>query len=130
MALIPIGLNTLAWIIIVITVIKLVTISIKPKSWLKVVEKVYGNPMISTIVMVVLAYLTLNILLDAGITYVQILATTLFVVFLMGLSAITYSNEILAMSRKLLKSKNILKKAWLPILVWILLFVLAIREML
>ena len=130
MALIPIGLNTLAWVIIIISVIKLITIAIKPTAWLKVTEKIYGNSLVSTIVFAILAYLTLDILLDAGITYVQIVATTLFIVFLMGISFAAYSNEMLAMSRKALKSKNIWKKAWFPTLIWVVLFVLAIREML
>ena len=130
MALIPIGLNTLVWIIIIITVIKLTTIAIKPKAWIKVTEKIYGNSMISMIVFAVLAYLTLDILLSAGITYVQILATTLFVVFLIGLSFSAYSNEFLPLARKILKDKHIWRKAWFPILIWVILFVLAIREML
>ena len=130
MALIPIGLNTLVWIIIAITAIKLVTIAIKPTAWLKVTDTIYGNSLVSTIVFAILAYLTLDILLDAGITYVQIVATTLFIVFLIGISFDAYSNEMLAMSRKLLKDKNIWKKAWFPVLIWVILFVLAIREIL
>jgi len=49
-ALIPIGLNGLVWVLIIITVIKLIVIAINPKSSVGVTEKIYGNSIVSTIV--------------------------------------------------------------------------------
>ena len=76
-----------------------------------------------------MAFLSLDILRDAGITYVQILAVTVFLMFIIGLSFAPFGKEYGKLADKLLKKQNILKKAWLPILVWALLFILALTEM-
>jgi len=126
---IALSLETLAWIIIVLFAVKMLVLLIKPSGWLSIVEKIYALPVITVIVEVVLAYIVLTSLLALGITYVEILAVSLLVTLLMGLSLAVYSNEMIALGKKLLQSKSFWKKAWLPVLIWVFLVVMALNEM-
>ena len=124
-----VSLDVLAWVIIVLFAVKILCLLIKPSSWLSVVNKVYAMPVITVIVELILAYIVLASLLAAGITYIEILAVTLLVTLLMGLSFAVYSNQVMAFGKTLLKDKTFWKKAWLPVLIWVALVVLALNEM-
>ena len=129
MAILPISLETLSWVFIVILAVKLSVLLIKPKSWLDLVDKIYINPIVTMIVYAILAYLTLDILISSGITYVQIFAVTVFIVFLMGMSITIYWKDMSKLADKLLKNKHFWRKAWFPALIWVLLAVLTLNEM-
>lgn len=123
------SVEILAWIVAVVIVVKFLVIFVKPKTWASVIDFVYAKPWLLTIVSLILAYLVLQSLLDSGITIVQIFAVLLFLSLLAASTASVYSKDVTALGKKLLKDRNILKKAWLPILVWIALTVWAIAEL-
>jgi hypothetical protein len=127
MAIVPISLQTLALILIVITIIKLVVILVKPKAWAGITKGILNKPIITMIVGLVLAYLSLDILREAGISYVQILAVMFFLAMLMIMSYASYAREFLSLTNKVLR-KGVLKRSWLPLLVWLALIVLALNE--
>ena len=127
MAIVPISLQTLALILIVITIIKLVVILVKPKAWAGITKGILNKPIITMIVGLILAYLSLDILREAGISYVQILAVMFFLAMLMIMSYASYAKEFLSLTNKVLK-KGVLKRSWLPLLVWLALIVLSLNE--
>jgi hypothetical protein len=116
----PIEIMTL--IIAVFAAIKILVILINPKSWMNVVKTVYGNPILTTIISLVLAVVVLNYLL-VELTIVQIFAVMLFLSLLMVIGIAAYSKDILQLASKLLENREVLKKAWLAIIVWVILIV-------
>jgi len=119
----------IAWVVVILSVIKLLTILIKPSAWMGVVEFVYGKPWLTTIVALVLGYVTLMTLLDSGITIVQIFGVMLFFMFVMVLTFAAYSKDAVALGKKWLKQNNILKKAWVALIVWVVLLIWVIMEL-
>jgi len=117
----------MAAIIAIIVLIKLIVILIKPSAWMEVVDAVYKWPIVTVIVSLILAYYTLTLLLEE-ITIIQIFASMLFLMFLMTLSMVIYKKEIVTLGKKMLK-KDILKRAWLAIIVWLVLCVWVLKEL-
>ncbi len=124
-----ISVQTLALIVIVISAIKILVLLIKPKAWIDFAGSLYKMPAVSMAVFAVLAYLVLSVLMNAGITYTQIFAVTLFVVLLSGLTLSIYAKDFMGLAHKLVKDRNFWNKAWFPTLVWVALAVLALNEM-
>ncbi len=123
-------IEVMALIVVVAAAIKILVILVKPKAWVGIVKKIWVNSALVGIVSLVLAAVVLYYLMQAGITIVQIFAVMLFIALLAAVSAAVYSKEIMGLAQKLLKDKNILKKAWLAILVWIILIIWALKELL
>lgn len=121
-------IETMALLVALLAAIKLVVILINPKTWLGVVKKIYVNPILTTLVALVLAIVTLNYLLKE-LTLVQIFAAMLFFMFLMLLGFAAYSEDMLVFADKLLKNKTTIKKAWLAILVWIILIIWVLKAL-
>jgi len=112
----------LATILLVVSAIKILVILIKPKAWGKVVKVVYGKPMLTMILSLILAVIVLNYLL-AEVTIVQIFAVMVFVALLAAMSLSVYAKEIIPTAVKMLNEKNFMRKAWLPIIVWVILLI-------
>jgi len=122
----PIGI--IALILIIVSAIKIVVILVNPKSWADVVKKIWANPMVMSIVSLILAVIVLYYLIQSGLTIVQILAVTAFVGLLMAVGIGIYANEVISMATKMLK-KGILKKAWFYTLLWVALIVWGAYEL-
>ena len=116
----PFGtLETLAAILIVVSVVKLVVIFISPGSWLNFAKKIYAKPTQISVIFLILAAIVLYYLLNAGVTIVEILAIMLFVALLIGVGMAKYANVML----KNIDSKTVLKEQWLYVLIWIILLI-------
>jgi hypothetical protein len=124
-----ISLELLAWIVIALSLIKIVVIAIKPKAWLDFAGKIYTYPIATQIVSVVLTYLILSSLINSGIGFVEIFAVISLLFVLMTLSISIYSKEMMSLAKKLVKDKKFWKKAWFSVLVWVIISVLAILEL-
>tara|TARA_Y100000310_G_C20275693_1_gene620111 strand:- start:77 stop:514 length:438 start_codon:yes stop_codon:yes gene_type:complete len=112
----------MALIVALLATIKILVIMHNPKNWIGVVEKVYSNPAVMTVVGLVLAAVSLFYLLEE-LTIVQIFAAMLFFMLLSLMGIAAFSKDVMAMEKKLLKDKAIIKKAWLAFLVWVLLII-------
>jgi len=121
-------IEIIALIIIIISAIKIIVILANPKAWADLVKKVWVNPMVMSIVSLILAAIVLYYLIQSGLTIVQILAVTAFVGLLMAVGIGIYANEVISMATKMLK-KGILKKAWLYTLLWVALIVWGAYEL-
>ena len=126
---VPISLETLVLILIAITVVKLVVISVKPEAWLNLTKGIYSNNnKISQITLLALSYIMLDILVASGLSYVQILATAFFIVMFIGFGFASFNVDFMPMVTKIYRKGNILRKAWLYTLIWIVLMFLALNE--
>jgi len=98
--------------------VKLLCVLIKPKSWLKVVKKLYASPAALMIIELILIAIVYYYLIAAGLTIIQIAAVGALVALLMGLSLTGYMKEGMKIAETLLKDKAIIKKTWLAIVIW------------
>jgi len=121
-------IEIMALIVIVVAVIKLIVILVKPKAWIGVVKSVYSNSVLTMVVSLVLAVIVLNYLLTE-LTIVQIFASMLFFALLAALSISVYSKDLISLGNKMLKDRKFLSKAWLAIVVWIILIIWAVKEL-
>jgi len=123
-------IEIMALILIVAGSAKILVLLINPKIWSKkVINNIWKNSGLMRVISLILAGISLYYLLDSGITIVQIFAIMLFTALLMAAGIAMYSNEVVKLSEKMLKDRNIIKKSWLYILIWILLIVWAAKEL-
>ncbi|MEK6844208.1 MAG: hypothetical protein AABX83_02160 [Nanoarchaeota archaeon] len=113
------SIEIIALIVILIGAIKIIVIALNPKGWLKVAQTIYSKPIITAILSIILGSITLKFLLQE-LNIVHIFAVMLFFVFIIALGISSQSEFILKLAEKSL-SKNVIKKSWLSILVWIIL---------
>lgn len=121
-------IETLALIAMLVIAIKLIVILVKPKAWADLVKKIWANPVLMEVIVLILATITLYYLLQE-LTIVQIFTVILFIALVAATSIAAYSKEMIALSQKMLKDKNIAKKAWLSILIWIILILWGLKEL-
>jgi hypothetical protein len=110
-------LEILATILIVFSVIKLVVILISPRAWLDFARKFYIKPEATSAVAFILAAIVLYFLVSSGVTIVQILATTLFIVLIITIGMAKYGQNIINWADNQ-DFKNILKDQWFYVLIW------------
>ena len=121
--------HILALIFIVVAAVKIIVILSKPSAWSKVVKKVWKNSNLIMIICLVLAIIVLSGLIAQGMTILQIFSVMLFVSLLAGVGIAMYSKDIVNASQRLLRDRNIVKKSWLYILIWIILLVWGLKEL-
>jgi len=119
------AIEIMALIVVVLGLVKMVVIFKNPKSWMGVVNFFFKKPKITMGVCIVLAAVTLWLLLQT-LSIVQIFGVLLFMMFLYLMTFAAYSKELLQMVNKMLKDKNIIRKAMLPIVIWIALMLWAL----
>lgn len=115
-------IQIMALIVAILGGIKILVLIFDPKIWFKnVVKPIYANPMITTLIGLIIAGASLWYLLKE-VTIVQIFAVFLFVFGVMLIGFATVAKETLAFADRLLK-KDGLKRFWLSMLIWILLII-------
>ena len=118
----------MALIAAAVVVLKIIAIFAKPKAWMDVAENVYSKPMITMIVALIVGFLALRELLTI-MSMVQIFAVIFFIAMLGALTASVYAKELVALGKKMLGDKKLFQKAWLPIIVWLVLALWALKEL-
>lgn len=113
-------LEIIAFLLVLLGLIKLAVVSRNPKKWLTFWKKKYSNTTATNIVALVLAGVVLYYLLQE-LTIVQIMAVAAFIALVFLIGFLPYVKELFEMAEKMLKQDNTLKKSWLVILVWLLL---------
>lgn len=117
------AIEIMALIVAGLAAIKLVIVLISPKFWFRTVTKnVYRKPTLTLIISLVIAAVTLLFLLQT-LTIVQIFAVMLFLMSLVAMGFAPYAKDMLELGDRILKNRNILKKGWLPAIVWLLLVI-------
>jgi hypothetical protein len=121
-------LEILALILVVLGLVKFIVILIKPGAWAEVPKTMFAKPMLSMIISLILAALVLKVLL-AEMTIVHVFAVMLFMMLLMFGTMSMYHKELMPMVDKMLKSKDLLRRAWLPIVIWSALMIWVLVEL-
>lgn len=119
-------LEILALILVVISVIKLLFLLIKPKSWMGFASWIYGGRFLSAFILLVLSAVVFYFLIQQ-LTIVQILAVTLFMALFigMGYALIDGKNFVKTFYAKKI-NKIWANGVWLYALLWLALMVWAV----
>ncbi len=124
------AIENLALFLIIISLIKLIVITIKPTAWFNgVVKKIYKPSKVTPWVFIILSLVILYYLIQGGLTIVEVLAVMLFTAFIMGAGFTIYSKEMLKLADKVYKEGNIMKKYWHITLVWLFLLLWGLKEL-
>src|SRR3989344_2440503 len=113
-------IEIMALLLVVLGIVKLLFMFIHPKSWLRVAQIAFINSVLTTIVAVVVAGVTLFYLLQE-LTIVQIFASIWFTMMLVVIGIAPFSAELRGWAEKLLQKKNIIRKSCLSMVIWIVL---------
>ncbi len=108
-------------IFVIIAAIKLLFLLFSPKSWMNFAKKLYSSPIVLFIVELILAVvLFYYLLMEVGI--VTLMAGVVLGALLTGMSFALYGKDAVAFGKKIM-TKGMLKKLWLPFIIWIVLIV-------
>ena len=113
-------IEIMATIFAVLILVKMITLLINPKAWMKSV----ANPLLNNVTPTMAIYLIFAIITGYYIlqemNIIQIAAVMLFTSLLFGLNLMPYAKEFLKMANKTLKTrKQMLKTWWLHFILWI-----------
>jgi len=113
---------------VVLGLIKFLFLFFNAKAWMKFSLKLYKNPYLLIAIELILALLIFYYLLQS-LTIVQIMAGILLGALLTGLTFAAYGKETIAWAKKILTAKSLFKKAWLPMLLWLILMIWTLTEL-
>ena len=111
----------------VLIIVKLLVISFSPRYWLKLTKGLYKSSVGLFVVELILAVIVFYFLLQS-FTIVEIMAVITLGALLTGMTFALYAKEILGLASKIL-GKGMLKRMWLPILIWLALAVWTLVEL-
>ena len=120
------------WFVLVLSVliiVKILFVAFNAKGWLSFGERLYSSPIVLVLAEAILAAVLFYYLL-MQITIVQIMASLGLGALLTGIVFAVYPKETMAWAGKFLKRKTILDRAWLPIIIWLVLAVWALSALL
>ena len=121
-------IEILALILIVIAAIKLIFLVVNPDVWYAFIGKIYSKPRLISFIALLLAAYVLYLIINSGVTIVEILAVCLFIALLMTVGVAQYAGEIVNWIRE----KDhifIMKELWLYTIVWLLLLVWGVQKL-
>lgn len=125
------ALGVLEWFIfafVVLGLIKFLFLLFNAKAWMKFALKLYKNSVLLVVIELILALIIFYYLLQS-LTIVQIMAGVLLGALLTGMTFAAYSKETLTWAKKIAVTKSLLKKAWLPMLLWLILMIWTLIEL-
>ncbi|MFC1800602.1 hypothetical protein ACFLYT_00955 [Nanoarchaeota archaeon] len=107
----------MALILALIACVKIIVLLFNPKAFTGVPKKFFKKPAVTMVVALILAIVALYYLLTE-LTIVQIFASSFFVMMMVLMTYAAFPKVVMSMTDKIFK-ENILKKAWLPVAIWI-----------
>jgi hypothetical protein len=123
------ALEIAALVLAVLVLVKVLVVSFNARAWMKVVRFLYSNRALLFIVELVLAAVLFYYLIQQ-MTIVQIMSVVALGALLTGMVFAVYARETIAWASKFLNSKSLMKRAWLPILIWLALVIWTLVELL
>ncbi len=121
------SVEIVALIFAIVVLLKLFIVLVSRESWISFVKGIYKNPFLLVLVELILTVFVFYYLLQE-LTIIQIMACVLLGALLTGMSLASYSKEFIPAATKMLKT-NILKRAWLLIILWLVLTVWVLVEL-
>ena len=113
--------STIEWFALFLAVfvlIKLIVISINPKSWMRFSKNLFVKPWLTTSISLILALVVLYYLL-VEMTIVQIFAVMLFLTLIMIAGTAHFAKDLHKTFDKKIQEK--IKDSWLSIIIWFIL---------
>lgn len=120
--------SVIQWFVVVfslLAIVKILVVSINPKGWLNLAKGLYKSSALLFVVELILAAILFYYLLQE-ITIVQVMGGIVLGALLTGMTFAVYAKETLDWGSKLLRGKTLLNRAWLPILIWLVLSIWAL----
>lgn len=121
--------ETIALIIIVVSVIKILVLLVKPEAWMNFAKGVYAKPEATSIVALILGAVVLWYLTQSGISIVEILAVTAFVALLVMVGLAKEVGPLMKKYEAMVKRGNLWKEYWFYTLIWVILLLWGIKEL-
>ncbi len=121
------AVEIIALVFAILVIVKLLVVSFSPGSWMGLAKSLYKAPWILFVVELILAAIVFYYL-QMELTIVQIVGGITLGALLTGMTFAIYGKETIAWGMKLL-NKGLLKKAWLPILIWLAIAVWTLVEL-
>lgn len=120
------AVETIAFILVAVGLIKLIVLVIKPDAWFGFARRLTGNTAMFKVVALILSAVILYYLL-MELTIVQIFASMAFVTMLMWVALAPFKNELMeTVSRN--HGQDVLKRNWLFTLIWVVLALWVLKE--
>lgn len=117
------------FIFAILVIVKVIVVSYNGRSWTSLVKHLYKAPVVLFVVELVLAALLFYYLLTV-MNIVEIMAAVAFGALLTGMTFAVYGHETVKLAENFLRGRNLLRRAWLPILIWLALAIWAILSLL
>lgn len=114
------AIEILAGLLIVLAGIKLAVVFVDARIWLRFAKRVYAVPAVTSWVALLMGGLVLYLLLQSGLTIVQVLAVTVFVALLLVVGVAPYAGRLF----EWLETQSLpdmLRRQWMYVIVWVLL---------
>ncbi|MFH1585646.1 MAG: hypothetical protein ABIB79_02680 [archaeon] len=108
-------------------IVKVLFVFQKKKSYIEWVKKMYKNPTLLVVIELAVAALVFYYL-QMQMTIIQIFACLILGALLTGMTFAVYAKQLAPNMLSILKKRDAMKKAWLPILIWLVLAVWALKE--
>lgn len=108
-------------VFLILGIIKLLFLVFNAKAWSNFAKKLYSNGTVLFLVELVLAAVLFYYMLQS-MTIVMILAGVVLGALLTGMSFALYPKEVMTLASKIM-GKGMWKKIWLPVIIWLVLFV-------
>ena len=122
------ALEISALVLVVLGIVKLLFLVFNAGAWMKVVRFVYGNSVVFFVIEFILAAVLFYYLIQQ-FTIVQIMAVVALGALLTGMVFAAYGKETSAWAEKIFRAKILLRKGWLPLLIWLALIVWTLVEL-
>jgi len=125
------ALDVLGWFVLVFVIlglIKFLFLLFNAKAWMKFALNLYKNTVLLIVIELILALILFYYLLQS-FTIVQIMAGVLLGALLTGMTFAAYGKETIVFAKKIMVGKSLIKKAWLPMLLWLILMVWTLIEL-
>jgi len=111
-------IKVLAGLLIVLAMVKLIIVLVSPKVWVRFMKRVYAVPFLTSMVALILAALVLYLLLQSGLSIVQVLAVTVFVSLLLVAGGAPFSKQLIDWLETQ-SLTTILRAQWVYVVVWV-----------
>lgn len=108
--------------------LKLVVVWFNPKQWAGVTKAILSHSAVTTVIYLALS-LYLAKLVFASFTIVEVMGMMAFFSVLMGLGILPYSKEVVKFQEEILKTKDVFKRAWLSVIIWLGLALWTLKEL-
>jgi hypothetical protein len=122
------AVEVIALIVALLIIVKLLVVSFSPKAWWNLAKSLYKANVALFVVELVLALVVFYFLLQQ-ITLVQLMAAIGLGALLTGMTFAVYAKETIDWGTKILRSKSLWARSWLPILIWLGLAVWTLVEL-